>query len=146
MLIYDDIFTWDGWGGRFKLASGKCHLRIFNLDRSDLDNLTLLKPIVVVVSDMIKNSANLKQVSIRSCAGHIATCITEQFQISPERMFFVEHYPQRTYGAKSEHTIKERFDVEDFQWQSGKAIHPKWRPLAPAMVQTLSHLISDSNE
>lgn len=144
MLIYDDVFTWDGWGGVFKLASGKCHLRIFNLNRSDKHNLTLLKPIIVVVSDLPKKNANLKQVSIRSCAGHIATCITQQFQISPERMFFVEHYPQQTYGMKSEHTIKERFDAVDFQWQSGKAIHPKWRPLAPVMVQKLSLLINAS--
>lgn len=141
MLIYDNVFRWDGWGGVFKLASGECHLRIFDLNRQQNKNLTLLKPMIVMVSELANDAPNLKQVSIRSCAGHIATNVTQQFQIDPDRMIFVEYYPRQTYGKNQEHTILERFDMVDFQWHSGKALHPKWRPLAPALAQTLSDFI-----
>lgn len=141
MLIYDNEFKWDGWGGVFKLASGKCHLRIFDLNKNRNKKLTLLKPIVVMVSDLDDAVSAVKQVSIRSCAGHIATCVTRQFQIDPDRMVFVEYYPQQTYGRKQEHIIAERYDAVDFQWHSGKALHPKWRPLPPALAQTLGGLM-----
>ena len=31
MIVYDDIFEWEGWGGRLKLANGRCRLRIYDL-------------------------------------------------------------------------------------------------------------------
>jgi hypothetical protein len=141
MLIYDDVFTWDGWGGVFRLGGGKCHLRIFDFSRTRSKKLTLLKPIVAMVSDLTEESSTMKQVSIRSCVGHIATCVTQQFQIDPNRMVFVEYYPEQVYGQNQEHIIAERFDTVDFQWHSGKALHPKWRPLSPALAQTLGELI-----
>lgn len=144
MLIFDDIFSWDGWGGVFKLASGKCHLRIFDLSQDNPKSLTLLKPIIVMVSDLENQNNTMKQVSIRSCAGHIATRVTQQFKIDPGRMVFVEYYPSQTYGANQQYTIVERFDAVDFQWHSGKALHPKWRALSPVLTQTLKELISEA--
>lgn len=144
MLIFDDEFSWDGWGGIFKLASGKCHLRIFDLSHNHTQKMTLLKPIVVMVSDFENHDISMKQVSIRSCAGHIATRVTQQFQIDPGRMFFVEYYPRQTYGPNQEHIIAERFDAVDFQWHSGKALHPKWRNLSPILIETLKELISQA--
>jgi hypothetical protein len=141
MLIYDDVFTWDGWGGVFRLGGGKCHLRIFDFSRTRSKKLTLLKPIVVMVSDLTEESMTMKQVSIRSCVGHIATCVTQQFKIDPNRMIFVEYYPQQTYGQNQEHIIAERFDAVDFEWHTGKALHPKWRSLPSALAQTLDELI-----
>ena len=35
MLIYDDIYSWEGWGGKLRLASGKCRLRIFDLKKGN---------------------------------------------------------------------------------------------------------------
>jgi hypothetical protein len=141
MLIYDNEFKWDGWGGVFKLASGKCRLRIYDLNRNKAKNLTLLKPIVVMVSELAEPESLMKNLSIRSCAGHIATCVTEQFQIDPSRMVFVEYYPQQTYGQKQEHVISERFDIVDFKWHSGKALHPTWRPLPSTLTKTLIELM-----
>lgn len=141
MIIFDDVFEWDGWGGMFKLASGKCHLRIYDLTRNKETNLTLLKPIFVVVSELVKTESAMKYVSIRSCAGHIATCVTQQFQINPGRMIFVEYYPQQSYGQKQEHIIPERFDAVYFKWHSGRALQPIWRPLPAALTQVLSELM-----
>ena len=142
MIIYDDEFSWDGWGGVFKLASGKCRLRIYDLNREKVKNLTLLKPIIVVVSELTPEENSLKYVSIRSCVGHIATCVTQQFDIDPDRMIFVEYYPQKRYGQNQEHLILERFDLVDFKWNSGRALQPTWRPLPPNLVKTLTDLMA----
>jgi hypothetical protein len=143
MLIYDDIFKWNGWGGVFKLASGNCHLRIFDFNQTGKNKLTMLKPIIVVVSETTEASPTMKNISIRSCIAHIATGVTQQFQIDPNRMIFVEYCPQQVYGQNQEHVIAARFDAVDFQWHSGKALHPQWRSLPPALVQTLGQLIHE---
>ena len=36
MLIYDDIFAWEGWGGELRLASGECRLRIIDLKKGKI--------------------------------------------------------------------------------------------------------------
>jgi len=52
MLVHDDMFSWEGWGGRLKLGSGKCRLRIYDLKKDDKKGLMHLRPIIVVVSDV----------------------------------------------------------------------------------------------
>ena len=34
MLIVDDVFAWEGWGGRLRLEAGKCRLKIFDLRKA----------------------------------------------------------------------------------------------------------------
>ena len=52
MLIYDDIYHWKGWGGKLGLASGSCRLRIFDQKREQPKDLVMLRPVVVIVSDV----------------------------------------------------------------------------------------------
>jgi len=52
MLIYDDIFRWDGWGGKLRLASGKCQLRIFDLADEEQAGIKILKSVIVVAADI----------------------------------------------------------------------------------------------
>ena len=72
MLIYDDIYSWEGWGGKLRLASGKCRLRIFDLKKGNKKGLAHLRPIIVIAADVPES-----RMSVRSCCGHIATCITK---------------------------------------------------------------------
>ena len=69
--------------------------------------------------------------------------MAEAFNIPPKRMLFVEYYPAVTYGEKDQHYIPERFDAVTFTWQEGKALHPKWRPLEPEMVDLIKTLMLD---
>lgn len=142
MRIHDDIFHWEGWGGIFKLASGRCRLRIYDMSQGKPRGLMLLKPLIVVVSDLPGDPSALKSVSIRSCAGHIATSVTRQFHIDPNRMVFIEYYPPQTYGQQQEHTIAEKFDVVDFQWKDGRALHPRWRPLLPPLLDAVRSMLT----
>ena len=136
MLIYDDIFCWEGWGGSLRLASGKCRLRIFDLNKGDKKGLTHLRPIIVIVSDVAES-----RMSVRSCCGHIASSVSREFNIKPHRMMFIEYYPQTVYGEHRDRVIPERYDMVDFNWQLGKAIEPKWRTLQPPLLGVVKALV-----
>mgnify|MGYP001826063492 FL=1 len=136
MLNYDDIYSWEGWGGRLRLASGKCRLRIFDLKKGNTKGLAHLRPMIVIVSDV-----DGSPMSVRSCSGHIATSITREFSIKPHRMLFIEHYPQTVYGQHREHTIAEKYDLVEFSWHRDKAIEPKWRTLKPPLLDMILKLV-----
>ena len=136
MLIHDDIYSWKGWGGKLLLGSGKCRLRIFDLKKSDEKGLSYLRPIIVIVSDIPES-----KLSVRSCAGHIATKVIKDFNIDPNRMMYTEYYQEVIYGEKKDRVIPERYDVVEFIWQEGKAIQPKWRSLKSPMVETIREVL-----
>jgi hypothetical protein len=136
MLIHDDIFSWEGFGGILRLGSGKCRLRIYDLGKGETGGLTYLKPFIVIVSDVADS-----KISVRSCSGHVATRVTQTFQIDPQRMMFIEYYPAQTYGAQNQHLIPERYEVVEFSWHQDKALHPRWRPLAPPLLEVVQALM-----
>jgi hypothetical protein len=141
MLVHDDIFHWEGFGGRLKLAAGRCRLRIFDLSRGGRRDLAHIKPIIVVVSDLPEDTGKLKRLGVRSCASHIATRVSQKFAIDHQRMIFIEFYPEEVYGNRKQHRIAERFDTVDFTWFDDKALHPKWRPAPAALVETIKSLM-----
>jgi hypothetical protein len=139
MLIHDDIYEWEGWGGRLRLASGKCRLRIYDLTRKTPSGLSHLRPIIVVVSD-VEGS----RMSVRSCTGHVATRIARDFHIDSQRMVYIEYYPATVYGERGQHVIPEKYDVVDFTWTEGGAIQPRWRPLKPPLLDTVRDLVAET--
>ncbi|MCP4346637.1 MAG: hypothetical protein GY795_14065 [Desulfobacterales bacterium] len=141
MLIHDDTYSWEGWGGKLRLGSGSCRLRIYDLKKGSKKGLSYLRPIIIIVSD-VQGS----RMSVKSCAGHIATCVTKDFNIDPHRMFWVEHYPEKTYGVLGRHTIPERYESVEFVWHEDKAIKPKWRTLNPTMRNVVKQLTEDEEE
>jgi hypothetical protein len=136
MIIYDDIFSWEGWGGRLRLASGECRLRIFDIQKGKGGEPPHLRPIIVLVSDIAES-----RMSVRSCTGHIATNVTRQFNIEHDRMLYIEYYPQTAYGEHDEHIIPEKYDVVDFTWHEGRAIEPKWRTLKPPLLDVIKEIV-----
>jgi hypothetical protein len=143
MLTHDNVYSWDGWGGKLRLGNGKCRLRIFDLRKDETARgVSFLKPIIVVITDIPGS-----KMTIRSCTSHIATCVTNDFNIDPSRMLWIEYYPQTTYGQQGERVIPERIEAVEFEWLEEKAIKPKWRPLKPPLLEAVKHLISqkDSN-
>ncbi len=143
MLIHDDIFSWKGFGGMLDLAAGKCRLRIFDLTQGPQQKVAHIKPMVVVVSDLPSEPADLKRVSVRSCSSHIATRVAAEFNIPYQRMVFVEYYPASTYGEHNEHHIPAKFDAVEFVWHDDRAMHPKWRALESPLVAILEPLIHE---
>ena len=139
MLIYDDIYTWEGFGGILRLASGKCHLRIFDLKKNQRTGLAHLRPIIAIATDVADS-----RMSVRSCSGHIATSVARKFNIKPDRMMFIEYYPRKVYGELVDHVIEEKYDLVDFKWHDDKAIQPKWRALKPPLLDVVKELVERS--
>lgn len=139
MLVYDETYHWEGWGGKLQLGSGKCRLRICDLEKGNGKGLTHLRPILVLVSDIPGS-----KMTVRSCAGHIATGVARTFEIDPKRMLLIEYYPSKTYGGKRAKQVPEAYEVVTFTWREGKAIRPRWRPLQPAIRDILKNLLKDS--
>ena len=137
MLIRDEIFSWEGWGGKLRLGSGKCRLRMFDLRKGNSKGLSHLRPNIVIVSDIPDSP-----MSVRSCSGHIASSIARSYNIDPARMMFIEYYESKNYGEQDEHNIPERYEVVEFEWHEGSAIKPKWRPLKPPMLESIQELLS----
>jgi hypothetical protein len=140
MLIHDDIYTWKGWGGTMRLGSGKCRLRIYDLNRGGKKRLAHLKPIIAVVSDVEGSKATVK-----SCTSHIATQVTQAFNIDPHRMLWIEYYPEDTYGPQRSKVIPERFDAVEFTWHGGNAIDPRWKDLKSPMLDIVKELVNNSS-
>ena len=138
MLIHDDIYSWRGWGGKLRLGSGKCRLRIYDLNRSNEKRLTHLKSIIVVVSDVPDSN-----VSVKSCTSHIATRVAQEFGIDPHRMLWVEYYPEETYGPQDSKILAERFESVEFTWHGENAIDPVWKVLTPPMLDVVKGLLEE---
>jgi hypothetical protein len=140
MLIYDDVFVWEGFGGRFNLAAGTCALRIYDLSKGPRTGAAYLRPIIVIASDIPES-----RISVRSVVGHIATKVIEQFSIDPQRMLFIEYYPEVVYGKHNELRIPEHYDAVEFVWKEKKALHPKWRTLQPPLLDVVLKLVGVSD-
>jgi hypothetical protein len=139
MKRYDDIFTWEGWGGAFNLGGGRCHLRFFDLRKESPAEVGLLKPFVAVVTDLPREGWKPDQMSVKSCALHAASQFVRQFGLSPQRMRWIEYYPppdsQIRYG-------KERFDEASFTWEGDRAVYVRWKSLDPATEEEMRKLLS----
>ncbi|HHP7233503.1 MAG TPA: hypothetical protein ACFCUC_02645 [Desulfobacterales bacterium] len=135
-VIYNDVFEWEGFGGRLQLAAGRCHLWIFDRGRENARQLAHLRRYVVVAADSPEC-----RLSVKSCVSHIATRVSQRFQIEPQRMLFVEYYPEKTYGPDNANVIPERYDKVEFTWYEDKAMHPKWLPLEPNQLDSVTELM-----
>jgi hypothetical protein len=139
MKLYDDIYKWEGWGGRMKLGSGQCRLRIFDLKKGDRKGVSLLHPYIAIASDVPES-----KMSVRSCISHIATCVAREFNLDPHRTVWVEYYPARIYGIHGQHAIPEKFEWVDLTWNDDLAIQPSWRPLKPEMRELVKDLVEET--
>jgi len=138
MLVRDIIYSWKGWGGKLNLGSGLCRLRIYDMTKDAAKTVAYLRPVIVIVSDVPES-----KMSVRSCAGHIATMVSRDFKIDRHRMLWIEYYPKKTYGEKNEHVIPETFEVVEFEWHDDNAIKPKWRTLKPPMLDKIAGMVKD---
>jgi hypothetical protein len=139
MLIYNDIFAWEGFGGRLRIGAGTCRLKIYDLRATENKGLAHLRPFIVIAADIAES-----RMSVRSCVSHIATSVAKEFKIDPQRMLFLEYYPEATYGRENEKHIPERYDAVDFQWHGDKALHPKWRSVRPPLLDLLRELMREA--
>jgi hypothetical protein len=126
-FIFNDIFTWDGWGGLIRLAAGRCHLWLFDLRKVSgrPEGMIFMQPFVGVIQEIDPGNP----VSLRSVTSHVATMVVRRFNIDPRRLLWVEYVPERIYGGQARRTVPEKLDQVELNWVEGKAMIPGWRPL-----------------
>ncbi len=139
MIIYNDIYSWQGLSGKFGLARGKIRLRIFDLSDDESADVLHLRPVIVVVSDVPG-----EQVSVKGWAGPLAGYIVKAFGLNPQRMMWVEYYPPVQYGKRKIKHIPEKFEAVEFIWDGERAVKPRWRDLNPPLLDTVRDLVYNS--
>lgn len=137
MIIYDDIFHWEGLSKPLGLAVGSIRLRIYNLNQQRETGITHMRPVIVVVSDVPG-----EKISVKGWAAPLATFICREFAIDPQRMHWVEHYPRVQYGIENAKFIPEKYEAVDFDWTDDMAAHPRWRPLKSPLLDTVRNLVN----
>lgn len=144
MILYDDIYSWKGWGGKLKLGSGQCRLRMYDLRKGDEKGVAHLKPIIVVISDLPDETdwAPTKM-TVKSCASHIASNVVKEFDIDPQRMMWIEHYPEPAEKDTIRYS-RERFDLAEFTWHGRDATKAVWNPAPKEMVELVKRLLAES--
>jgi hypothetical protein len=138
MLVHDGMYSWEGFGGKLKLSSGCCRLRLFDLSRDPSGGAAHLRPFIAIVSDVPES-----RMSVRSCAGHVATSVARDFKIDPPRMLYIEYYPESIYGEHRERRIAEHYEVVGFHWTEGGAIQPRWRTLQPPLLDVIRRIVGE---
>jgi hypothetical protein len=119
---------------------------MFDLRKGKRGDVSLLKPVIVIASDIPFEQRGPNQMTVKSCASHIATNLVKQFGIPPNRMMWVEYYPGPVQGENLRYTPQEHFDEGEFTWKDGEAFTPRWKPLNPAVEKLVRELLADSPE
>jgi hypothetical protein len=88
-LIEDIIFTWKSVGHTF---DSKCRLRIYQLECART---------VIIVSNLSENTGR----SITNAAEHLIQLVRFQYNLTPNKMMWIEHYP--SYEREDKDTFDE---------------------------------------
>lgn len=146
MRVHDGIYTWDGWGGKMKLGSGRCRLMIFDMaQRQQTRGVAPLKRHIVIVSDLPETQATTRRdiMSVKSCASHIATGVVRDFHLDRHRLVWIEHYPADPEDSAIRYKSAERFDEVSFEWKEDLALQPKWKTPSPDMISLVRELLAE---
>ena len=115
--MIDLIYKYKGFH-RFK---SKCRIRIYKTSNND----------IVIATELKDNPGT----PITNYAEQLATRIKYDYDIDPERLIWIEHYPARVYsGDKIE---KESYDIVKFEWDGEKYSKPEWKHSSKEEVETL---------
>lgn len=119
MKTIDMVLKFMGYG----MHPSKCRIRVYD------------EPVhtVVIASDLGSGSGT----SVTNAAEDIASKVCSVYDINPQRMTWVEHYPRRG-------EYPDTFDLVEFtilprtQWQGGKVVSsPSWSPLTKKKVAAM---------
>lgn len=86
---------------------------------------------IVIVTELYDSNPGS---SVTSRVDKLATEIMEKFDIERDKLFFIEHNPNRK--SKFEF-FKETFDLVSFEWNGEKFINPTWERITKGEVDGL---------
>jgi hypothetical protein len=86
-----------------------CNIELYRLNDYD----------VVVCTELPENEG----MSVTNAAEKVATAVVDGFDLEPERLIWIEHYP--VMGE-----FDETWDSCEFKWEGKKAVSVGWYPIA----------------
>jgi hypothetical protein len=112
--MIEKIYTFRGLHG----FESRCKLRIFDTgDRT-----------VVIATELEDNPGT----TITNYADQLATQIIMEFNIKPDSLIWIEHYP-----ARPEIGEQETFDLISFKWNGTRYIKPEWYHIEKSMLDKI---------
>lgn len=114
--MIDMIFDLKGFLG----LKNSYRLKIFRTPEKDVVIATELR------DDPEKSTSNT--------ADKLATQVIDKFEINPERLLWIEHYPTLILDSSVK---KERFDTVKLQWNGKKFSNPEWKNIQKEDVETM---------
>lgn len=118
--IFEGKYQYKGY--TFHKFLSECYLEIYQ----DEDGSC-----VVIATELQDNPGT----SVTNAAGAIATQVVSEFGINPEKLTWIEHYPDRDYGGRK--TIPEDFDLVTFTRSGNELRYPKWKRVGKEEVERL---------
>jgi len=95
--MIDTLYNYKGFSG----CDSKCWIRIFSKDLA----------YIVIATELPDNPGT----SITNTAAALATSVAIEFDIEPERLVWIEHYPTRPDADR-----EETYDLVTFTWGKRK--------------------------
>ena len=120
--IFEGLFKWQGFGNGFGLWESRCYLQISVNPQSEMT--------VAVATDL---GAGDNGTSVTNAAEHLAGLVSQQFEIIPEKLTWIEHY----LGGPGRHE-GETFDLVSFQRAGRGFSNPSWRRIEKAFAEELA--------
>lgn len=113
----DQIYDFEGlWG-----MPSKCGIKI--VEKEDKT--------IVIATELYKENPGSSTVDF--CAG-LANSICKDFNIKPEKLFFIQHNPDIESHLDF---MQESFDKVDFETKTGEFKDPKWSPMKKKEVEAI---------
>ena len=81
---------------------------------------------VVVATEVSDNEGT----SMTNMAEELATMVCKAFDVKPDRLVWIEHYPERPISKRE--SFKESFDLVNFTRNDDQFLSPRWSPLDKA--------------
>ena len=83
---------------------------------------------LVIASEMPENEGT----SVTNFAEQLATLVCQEFEIAPEHLIWIEHYPERDGVSRK---YPENYDLVSFNLDNGVFTSPRWTGITPEVVK-----------
>ena len=118
--MIDTLYNYKGFSG----CDSKCWIRIFSKDLA----------YIVIATELPDNPGT----SITNTAAALATSVAIEFDIEPERLVWIEHYPAR---PDADHD--ETYDLVTFTWDGLRFSEPQWKHLGKEKAELIAGIQLD---
>lgn len=102
-------------------------------------DITIYRAIQLVVVGETSEGMSRSAGAVTNAAEIIATELVRQQNLDPQRMLYIEHYPE----AQRPQPYGESYDLVTFTWDGNQARNPEWRHLTVDEFNEILDTVAD---